>query len=293
MRQALERIRERPRLGIQKYREPKPVQPPVPKYPPSAELIHEDGEPVETILHKLIADICIESTNELMIKRGIEDFVCGGNHFIYYDPLQAQFIKNNPPYKYDKYKGPDYFYVKEADPHKKRESWVAWEENWKYPNVILEVLSKTTEKVDKGPKKNTYQDIFRTPDYFLYDPKTEKLEGYSLCNGIYEPIAKDAEDRLYCRELDIWLGKWKGKRYGDEGVYLRFFTSDGALIPTTEERAETEKERAEIAEYRAEKEKERAETEKERAETAEYRAEKEKERAERAEQELAKLRALL
>jgi Uma2 family endonuclease len=41
-----------------------------------------------------------------------------------------------------------------------------WQEDDKYPNVIVEILSSSKTAVDKGLKKQVYQDTFRTPDYF-------------------------------------------------------------------------------------------------------------------------------
>ncbi len=46
--------------------------------------------------------------------------------------------------------------------YKERKSWMVWEENGKYPNLILEILSESTAKVDRGLKKQLYQNVFRT-----------------------------------------------------------------------------------------------------------------------------------
>ncbi len=58
----------------------------------------------------------------------------------------------------------------------------------KYPNVIVEILSDSTAKTDKELKKQIYQDTFRTPNYFWFDPKTLEFAGFILLGGSYQPI---------------------------------------------------------------------------------------------------------
>jgi Uma2 family endonuclease len=53
---------------------------------------------------------------------------------------------------------------------KDRKSWVIWQEEGRYPNVIVELLSDSTAASDKELKKQIYQDIFRTPKYFWFEP---------------------------------------------------------------------------------------------------------------------------
>ena len=57
--------------------------------------------------------------------------------------------------------------------------WTVWEEHGKYPNVILETLSPSTANTDKDFKKKLYQDTFRTPDYFWFDPESLEFAGFS------------------------------------------------------------------------------------------------------------------
>jgi Uma2 family endonuclease len=51
-----------------------------------------------------------------------------------------------------------------------RQGWVVWEENGRYPDVIVELMSPSTPQVDTGVKKDIYEQTFRTPDYFVFDP---------------------------------------------------------------------------------------------------------------------------
>jgi hypothetical protein len=72
---------------------------------------------------------------------------------IYYSPNQL---------KSEDFRGPDFFVVLGAE-KKERKSWVVWQEDGKYPNVIVELLSDSTASVDRGLKKEIYQNTFRTP----------------------------------------------------------------------------------------------------------------------------------
>ncbi len=56
------------------------------------------------------------------------------------------------------------------------------------PNVIIVLLSPSTELEDRTTKKTIYEKIFRTPEYFLYDPDMRRLEGFHFTNGDYEPM---------------------------------------------------------------------------------------------------------
>ena len=56
------------------------------------------------------------------------------------------------------------------------------------PNLIIEILSNSTADTEKGLKKQIYQDIFRTPDYFWFDPETLEFTGFHLLDGEYQSL---------------------------------------------------------------------------------------------------------
>jgi hypothetical protein len=120
---------------------------------------------------------------------------------------------------------------------------VVWEEEGKYPNVILEILSDSTAKTDKGLKKEIYQDTFRTPDYFWFDPFTLEFAGFHLVDGEYHPLQANAQGYLWSHQLGLYLGVYDG--------LLRFFTQNGQLVPTPEETAEQAQQQAEQAQQQA------------------------------------------
>ena len=143
-------------------------------FPPSD--LYSDEPPVETELHLEQIMLLIKSLKWLWKER--TDFYAVGNLSIYYSPHQK---------KSEDVRGPDFFVVLGTE-RKTRKSWVVWEENGKYPHVIVEILSPTTAKTDRETKKILYQDTFRTPDYFWFDPYTLEFAGFNLISGKYQPL---------------------------------------------------------------------------------------------------------
>ncbi len=290
------------------------------------ELVLEDGVPLETHYHRLQMVLFLELVRRRMLELGHDDFFAGGDMFVYYSAEQARAVAEEErqlalfenglrPERPKKvaYRGPDAFLVRGAA-DREREIWVVWEEDGRFPNLVLELLSPSTAAYDRGEKKRIYEQIFGTSEYFLYPPRTEALEGYRLLDNAYQRIAPSAGRRLWSRELQVELGVWHGEYEGETGPWLRLFDPDGRLVPTNAERAEQAEQHAEQAEQRAEQADQRAEQERQHAEQADQRteqqrqhaeqererAEQQRERAEQAEQrataaeiENARLRTLL
>lgn len=156
------------------------------------------------------------------------DFYAAGNLTIYYSSRKR---------KYEDFRGPDFFVVLGTE-RKTRKSWVVWEEDGKYPNLIIELLSNSTSATDKGLKKQIYQDIFRTPEYFWFDPDNLEFAGFVLFNGRYQPIEPNQQGWMFSEQVGLFLGVYEEK--------LRFFTREGELVPTPEEVAEKQKQRADV-----------------------------------------------
>jgi Uma2 family endonuclease len=215
--------------------------------------ILSDEPPLESDLHRDQIDLLIRTLKLWWRER--QDFYASGNLTIYYSPPNQK--------KSEYFRGPDFFVVLGTE-KKDRKSWVVWQEDGKYPNVIVEILSSSTTAVDKGLKKQVYQDTFRTPDYFWFHPVTMELQGFHLVDGKYQEIQVTTDGRLWSQQLELYLGVYEGK--------LRFFTTENQLILSSEELAEQERLRAQKAEERAQQS---------------------EERAQQAEQELARLREVL
>ncbi|MTJ47682.1 Uma2 family endonuclease [Dolichospermum sp. UHCC 0259] len=221
-------------------------------FPPSD--LYSDEPPVETELHLrqiILLFKCLE-----WLWKGRTDFYAAGNLTIYYSPNQK---------KSQFFRGPDFFVVLETE-RKTRKSWVVWEEDGKYPNFILEILSPSTANTDREFKKELYQNTFRTPDYFWFDPYTLEFAGFYLTNGKYQPLEPNEKGHLWSEQLGLYLGIHQG--------LLRYFTPAGELVATPEETAEEETKKTAIQMQRAEIEAQRAKIETQRAEWEARRAER-------------------
>ncbi|MBG1267899.1 Uma2 family endonuclease [Nostoc sp. WHI] len=195
--------------------------------------LYSDEPPWETELHMQQLILLLECLK--LLWRDRNDFYATGNLTIYYNTQQL---------KSRHLSSPDFFVVLKTE-RKIRKSWVVWEEYGKYPHVIVEMMSESTAKTDKGLKKEIYQDIFRTPDYFWFDPYTQEFAGFHLVDGKYQPLLANEQGHLWSHQLGLYLGIYQG--------LLRFFTPVGQLVPTPEETAEQAEQRMEQAEQKVER----------------------------------------
>jgi len=220
---------------------------------PPTDLIFDDGEPVESNRHRIAMNTLIRSLQQAWANRN--DFYTGGNMFIYYSSEQA---RNRD------FRGPDFFAVLDVDGTSERKGWVVWEEDGRYPDVIVELMSPSTAEVDTGTKKDIYERVFKTRDYFVFDPfDPTSLQGWRLdANLHYQPLVPDERGWLWCQTLGFWLGTWEGTIDRETAVWLRFYDSFGTLVLLPEEAAE---QRTEQEHQRAEQERQRAEQEHQRA----------------------------
>ncbi|MEA5618681.1 Uma2 family endonuclease [Cronbergia sp. UHCC 0137] len=202
---------------------------------PPTNLIFDDGEPLESNRHRIGMNVLIDSLQQAWADRN--DFFAGGNMFIYYSSTQ---IRNQD------FRGPDFFAVLNVDGTTPRQGWVVWEENGRYPDVIVELMSPSTAKVDKTTKKDIYQQIFRTSDYFIYDPfDPNSLQGWHLdANQEYQPLTPDERGWLWCQRLGFWLGTWEGTIYRETAPWLRFYDVSGNVVLSTAEAAAKQAEAA-------------------------------------------------
>jgi Uma2 family endonuclease len=231
--------------------------------------LYSDEPPLESSLHLQQLLLLLKCLNWLWKDRN--DYFAAGNLTVYYSPNQK---------KSEDFRGPDFFVVLGTE-RRERRSWTIWDEDGQYPHIIIELLSDSTAAVDRGLKKTLYQNVFRTHDYFWFDPQSLEFAGFHLLDGAYQALEANAAGHLWSQQLGLFLGIHESK--------LRFFTPEGVLVPTPEESAEIESQRAEI-------ESQRAETESQRAEAALLEVETERQRAEAAQQQnerlIAKLREL-
>jgi Uma2 family endonuclease len=206
------------------------------KLPPSH--LYSDEPPLETDLHRNQIDLLIRLLQHWWRER--QDFYISGNLTVSYNMQQL---------KSRDFRGPDVFVVLGTEKRERR-SWAIWDEGGKYPNVVIELLSSSTARVDKGAKKTLYQDVWRLPEYYWFHPETLEFAGFHLVQGHYEAIAPTEAGQLPSEQLGLKLGIHERQ--------LRWFTAEGELIPLPEEaerqRAEQERQRAEQAQHQFQQE---------------------------------------
>lgn len=237
-------IVEEPLVEDQEEQEEQEEYPPY-WVPPPTDLIFDDGDKMESFWHFSNAALLVD--NYVAARGGKrDDYFAAANMFLYFS---AQQVRNKD------YRGPDVFIVKNVDGSLHREGWVVWDEGGRYPNVVFELLSTSTEKFDLGKKKQIYEQTMRVPEYFCVAPEVERLMGWRLDKGAYQEITPDARGWLWSEELELWLGPWHGAYLGEEHTWLRFYTPEGNLVllasEAAEQRADEERQRAEAAEQRA------------------------------------------
>ena len=183
--------------------------------------------------------------------------------------------------------GPDLFVALEVPPWEDRPSYKLWQ--YPVPDLVIEMLSKSTAADDVGWKRDTYAHL-GVREHWLFDPLGFKLStplaGHRLRAGRYREIRADANGRLPSRVLGLDLHVQSGElRFRDPatGEDLRTYEE------SEDQRAAAERDQAVAERARAVAEKERA-AEQDRAEAAERKAEAAERRAEAAERALARFR---
>ena len=184
---------------------------------PDASQLYSDEPEMESSLHYaqlLLLVTCLE-----WLWREQNDYFIGANLTIYFSRQQ---LRNRD------FRGPDFFLVKNTQ-KRPRNSWVVWEEDGNYPDLIIELLSNSTADIDRNLKKNLYQNNFRTPEYFYFSPDTLEFMGFRLKGSEYKEITPNTNGWRWSQELGLYLGIDSGQ--------LRYITPEGNLVPTPEEAA--------------------------------------------------------
>ena len=184
---------------------------------PDATQLYSDEPEMESSLHYmqlLLLVTCLE-----WAWRERDDFFVGANLTIYFSRQQLK--------KHD-FRGPDLFLVKNTT-RLPRKSWVVWEEDGRYPDLIIELLSDSTADNDRNLKRDLYAERFHTPEYFYFSPDTLEFAGFRLNINKYEPITPNTEGWLWSEVLGFFLGIYEGQ--------LRYFSIEGSLMLSPQEAA--------------------------------------------------------
>jgi Uma2 family endonuclease len=198
---------------------------------PDATQLYSDEPEMESSQHYAQLALLVACLEWLWQDR--TDFFIGANLTIYFSRQQ---LKNRD------FRGPDFFLIKNTE-RKPRRSWVVWEEDGNYPDLIIELLSNSTASIDRSLKKALYQDRFRTPEYFWFSPDTLEFQGFRLVGQQYVEIPPNLQSLRWSEALNLFLGTHDGQ--------LRYFTAEGQLVPTPSEAAEVAQEQATQAQERA------------------------------------------
>jgi Uma2 family endonuclease len=213
--------------------------------PDASQLLSDEPE-MESSLHYmqlLLLVTCLE-----WAWQDRNDFFIGANLTIYFSRQQ---LKNHD------FRGPDFFLVKNTT-RSPRKSWVVWEEDGQYPDLIIELLSDSTANVDRTLKRDLYAERFHTPEYFYFAPDTLEFSGFRLDINRYQPITPNPQGWLWSEVLGMFLGIHDGE--------LRYFSLEGILLPTPQETAQREIQKAHQERIKAEQERVKAEQERVKAE---------------------------
>jgi Uma2 family endonuclease len=248
------------------------------KFPPCG--LYSDEPELESYLH--LQQIILLLTCLEWFWQDRNDFFAAGNLTIYYNDQQL---------KSRDFRGPDFFVVLGTD-RRPRKSWTIWEESGKYPNFIIEILSDSTASVDRNLKKELYQDTFRTPDYFWFDPYTLEFQGFHLVDGLYQPLQPNGNGWLWSQQLNLYLGI--------EQQQLRFFTPEGILVPTPQEATreaiqqtqlvqQQAQQQINLAQQQAEQAQQQAEQAQQQIEQAQRQIEQERQRSQQLTQKLREM----
>jgi Uma2 family endonuclease len=192
---------------------------------PDATQLYSDEPEMESSLHYAQLALLVSCLEWLWRDR--QDFFIGANLTIYFSRQQ---LKNRD------FRGPDFFLVKGTE-RRPRKSWVVWEEDGRYPDLIIELLSDSTATVDRGLKKDLYASRFHAREYFWFSPDTLEFAGFRLAGYGYAPIVASAEGLIWSQELGLYLGVVERQ--------LRYLSQSGELLPTPAEAAQQAQQQAE------------------------------------------------
>ena len=208
---------------------------------PDAKQLLSDEPEMESSLHYMQLLLLVTCLEWAWQERN--DFFIGANLTIYFSRQQ---LKNHD------FRGPDFFIVKNTT-REPRNSWVVWEEDGRYPDLIIELLSDSTANVDRTIKRDLYAERFHTPEYFYFSPDTLEFAGFRLDISQYKPITPNAQGWLWSEVIGAFLGIHDGQ--------LRYFSLEGALLPTPQETAQREIQKAKQERVKADQERVKADQE--------------------------------
>ena len=219
-----------------------------------------DGEPVAENWDNLIQMSNLIYAYRVYLAPRLR-FAVGGNQFIYYDPDNGR-----------RHVAPDVYVALDVAPGD-RQKWQTWDEGGKFPDLVMEITSPSTQDEDLGARVALYGEL-GAREYYVYDPAQlldPPLRAYRRAGGrlAEQPLAAGPDLAVYSPALGTQLrvvGRWLRLIDPATGEPVPVPEEDHEGRLAAEERARREEERArrEEAARRAEEEARRAAEERER-----------------------------
>jgi Uma2 family endonuclease len=145
---------------------------------------------------------------------------------------------------------PDWFYVPNVPAvldGQPRRSYVLWQE-FIAPLIILEFVSGNgTEERDNTPWTGNfwiYEQVIRPAFYGIYEVQKASVEVYRHVENRFERVAANKRGHCEILPMGVELGIWQGHYQNLELPWLRWWDAQGTLLPTGDERANREQQRA-------------------------------------------------
>jgi len=230
----------------------------IPESPNIEHLVIDDGQPVDNLYSEKQMRLLTESLNSSWRP---------GRDFLVMADVGLFLGLNVPPIVPDVMLSMD---VEQPDDfsQKKNLSYFIWERG-KHPDLAIEIVSQRPGGEDQ--EKLVKYAEFGVPYYVIWDPmgrlKGDRLRLYELhgkqMRACALPTSLDTVPLI--ASIGLGLTLWQGAYEGKPETWLRWTDSQGDLIPTGRELADSAIERAEEQSQRAEEQSERADRETARA----------------------------
>jgi len=138
-----------------------------------------DGEPMAEIVENAIQMVDLQFALRCLLEtQGRVRVAVGGNQLMYYNQRNGR-----------DHISPDVYAALDVAPGL-RPTWRTWEEG-KFPDIVFEITSPSTEDVDRGSKLELYTRL-GAREYYIYDPQqvmVPPLRAYARQGDTLAPLA--------------------------------------------------------------------------------------------------------